>query len=479
MEDFVASAYETALEPGELILAVRVPPLAPGAGWPTARSRSTSGRRPPSPASCTRPAGSPTGPDRGRLGRARAGQAARRGGGARRGRPGGRAGAARARGLRAHRGRQRQRSSTSASWWACSCAARRRGPRGAAEPDPGESPAADVLVVGAGSAGCVLAARLSEDPGRRVCLVEAGGPAGRPPPGRPPPVAVPRRRALRLGIPHRPAGRDRRTGPLMAPRRACWGAPASCTPWPTCAATRPISTPWAEAGGPGWSHDALLPYFIRSESFSRGASAHHGADGPMTVWLPDRLHPVAEAYMRGGRGGRVRALGRPQRPAHGGAGAQQPDDPRRPAGLACPTPTSTRSAARPNLEVVTEALVERVVISGGRATGIEAVVAGERRTLAAGTVVLAAGAVSSPMILMRSGIGAPRGSRAPRHRLRPRAAGGRAQPPRPPPGGGQRLPGAADRRRPRSCSTPSRCSTSTTPGAPRPTSSPPACCCRR
>ena len=221
-------------------------------------------------------------------------------------------------------------------------------------------------------------------------------------------------------------------------------------------------------GRPGWSYEALLPYFIRSEAFSGGASEHHGADGPMPVWLPDRLHPVAEAYMLAAEEAGYAPSG-----DHNGPRMEGParnslmirDGRRVSAADAYLDPV----LGRPNLDVVTAALVERVVVSRGRATGVEVWSTAERRVLRARTVVLAAGAVASPLILMRSGIGPPTSSHVtgwPARWSCPRwGATCTTTSWRP---ATSTVPGAPCR--PRACSTPSRCSTSTTRAARRPTS---------
>jgi pyridoxine 4-oxidase len=263
----------------------------------------------------------------------------------------------------------------------------------------------DVLIVGGGSAGCVLAARLTEDPRRRVCLVEAGGPPGDPR------LADPLQWPYLEGGPfdwaYRTTPQPGTAGRVHGwPRGRVLGGSSQLNAMTHVRGHPSDFDAWAEVAGPEWSHRALLPDFLRSESFSGGASEHHGAAGPMTVWLPDRLHPVAEAFMRA-----AEEAGFPPSGDHNGPRMEGP----------APNSLTIRhgrrvSAAdayldpargRPNLSVVTDALVERVVLEKGRATGVEARVGGERRTLHAETVVLAAGTVSSPLILMRSGIGPP------------------------------------------------------------------------
>ncbi|MFN8124523.1 MAG: GMC family oxidoreductase N-terminal domain-containing protein [Thermoleophilia bacterium] len=265
----------------------------------------------------------------------------------------------------------------------------------------------DVLVVGAGSAGCVLAARLSADPSRRVMLLEAGGP------------------------PTDPRLLDPLQWPFLGDAPYDWGYHTEPQPH---AAGRSFHWPrgrlvggssqlhamghvrghaadfdgWAAVtGDPGWSAEALLPYFIRSEAFSGGASTHHGADGPMTVWLPDELNPVAEAYMRA-----IQELGHPFIGEHNGPAGMQ-GAARNSLMIRDGRRVSTAAAYldpvrdRPNLEIVTHAVVDRVLFAGRRATGVGAIVDDVPQAITAGEVVLAAGAVASPLILMRSGVGRP------------------------------------------------------------------------
>ncbi len=163
---------------------------------------------------------------------------------------------------------------------------------------------------------------------------------------------------------------------------------------------------WAEAGGARWSYEALLPAFCRSESFSGGASAAHGDAGPLPVLLPAaELHPLVQAFMAAGR-----AVGAPHLGDHNAG---------RLAGVAANSLTirdgrrvSVADAymtaeTRRRVNLLTEANVERLLIDGSRIAGIEVRRGGATQTLYADTIVVSAGTVASPLLLMRSGIGDP------------------------------------------------------------------------
>lgn len=259
----------------------------------------------------------------------------------------------------------------------------------------------DILIVGAGSAGCVLANRLSADPGRRVLLLEAG------PRDTNPWIHIP------LGY-----------GKLFADSRVNWAYESE--PEPNLGGRRVFTPRGKVLGGsssinglvyvrgqredfddwgvPGWGFEDLLPCFIRAEDQSRGADAWHGAGGPLAVSdLPDR-HELCEAFIAS-----AQAHGIPRNDdfngaTQEGAGYYQATMRR---GLRVSTAVGYLRPAqrRPNLRVEVEALVTRVLIENGRAVGVEYRQGGLTRTARAGEVILSGGAFNSPQLLQLSGIG--------------------------------------------------------------------------
>ncbi len=167
----------------------------------------------------------------------------------------------------------------------------------------------DVLIIGGGSAGCVVASRLSEDPSCKVALIEAGGwPAD-------PDIADPLKWPA---LQHRAYDWDFRTTPqpFTANRVHDWArgrlmGGSSCLNAMAHVRGHPDDfVPWAEAGGSQWSYDGLLDGFRRSEDFTGAESPERGRGGPMPVYLPDEeVSPVARAYMEAGRSLGVPTLG--------------------------------------------------------------------------------------------------------------------------------------------------------------------------
>jgi pyridoxine 4-oxidase len=263
----------------------------------------------------------------------------------------------------------------------------------------------DVLIVGAGSAGCVLAARLSENPGLRVGLIEAGSPATDPD------IAIPQQWPLLAG---RAYDWRYRTTPQAGtagrahdwPRGRIVGGSSCLHAMAHVRGSREDFKAWSDATGSArWSYEGLLPAFRRLESFSGGSSEHHGADGPLPVWLPSiELSPVVRAYMAAAMASGIPWLGDHNA---GRLVGVAPNSLTIRAGRRVTAADAYLDAARrrANLTVISEALVHRLTLSGARATGVTAQIGGEATTLEAGITILCAGAIASPLLLMRSGIG--------------------------------------------------------------------------
>jgi choline dehydrogenase len=265
---------------------------------------------------------------------------------------------------------------------------------------------ADYIIVGGGSAGCVLAARLAEDPGARVLLLEAG-PSER---GRLK-MRIPlawrdtfRDPAVSWGFQTEPeAYADGRVVP--APRGRVLGGCASVNGMMYSRGCRADYDAWARAGISGWGYDDVLPYYRRSEANWRGDSQWHGAEGPLTVarhqpdeFIYSRLIETAGRlgyrHLDDFHGADFEGFSAPDFNVHRGERASTVTRFLRPA------------MRRANLQVVTDALARRVLFDGRRATGVEYEIDGQPRTAhAARAVVLAAGAFNSPQLLLLSGIG--------------------------------------------------------------------------
>jgi len=263
----------------------------------------------------------------------------------------------------------------------------------------------DFIVIGAGSAGCVLASRLSQDPSCRVLLLEAG------PRDWNPLIHMPA--GLGRLVNNRTINWDYSTEPVPAlrgrrlwwPRGKVLGGSSSINAMCYTRGTPRDYDEWHAAGADGWHWDAVLPWFLRAEGNARGAGPLHGADGPLRVSDLRHVNPLSQAFIDAG----VQA-GWPRNDDFNGASqagvglyqVTQRDGARCSAAAAYLAP----ARGRPNLHVVTGAQVQRIVIERSRATGVEYRRRGRiHRATTEAEVLLSGGAINSPQLLMLSGIG--------------------------------------------------------------------------
>lgn len=262
------------------------------------------------------------------------------------------------------------------------------------------------LIVGGGTAGSVLAARLSEDPERTVILVEAG-PAGDTPPelldGATIPAALPGHPANWAYESELMPGRA-----AVVPRGRLLGGSSTVNGGYFVRARPGDFARWAEAGGSHWRHAAVLPLLAALEDdLDFGSEPGHGDDGPMRVQRPPQTDELPAAFTAA-----ARELGFPVEPdknALGGPPGVGPVPSTIVAGVRVSTAAAylRDAASRPNLTILGDARVARVLVEGGRAVGVELLRGASRETkiLEAAEVVLCAGATASAQLLMLSGIG--------------------------------------------------------------------------
>jgi choline dehydrogenase len=271
--------------------------------------------------------------------------------------------------------------------------------------DMGHPEEFDFIVIGAGSAGCVLANRLTESGRYSVLLLEAGGRDRNPwihiPLGYGKLFTNPKVNWLYQSEPE-PELNGRQ---IIQPRGKVLGGSSSINGLLYVRGQREDFDHWRQLGNAGWSFEDVLPYFKKSENQERGADDLHGADGPLCVSDVSEPHPLCEAFIEASE-----QAGFPRNddfngPDQEGAGYFQLTARN---GRRSSTATGYLKSARkrPNLTIVSDALTTRILMSGRRATGVEYRVGGETRVAhAKGEVILSAGAFGSPQIMQLSGLG--------------------------------------------------------------------------
>ncbi|RWM39169.1 GMC family oxidoreductase N-terminal domain-containing protein [Mesorhizobium sp.] len=270
----------------------------------------------------------------------------------------------------------------------------------------------DYVIAGGGSAGSTLAARLSEDPSKKVCLLEAGGdgkdlliraPAGIIAllPGRP--------KINNWGFETVPQeGLGGRRG--YQPRGKALGGSSAINAMLYTRGNRRDYDEWADLGCDGWSWDEVLPYFRHAEGNQRGSDALHGGDGPLRVAEQQEPRPIAKAFVEACGENQIRRNEDFNGPEQEGAGLYQVTQfwGERRNGERCSAAAAYLHPAigRPNLTVVTGAHATGVWLDGKRAKGVRYRIGkGEAVAEARREVILCGGAFGSPQLLLLSGIG--------------------------------------------------------------------------
>ena len=264
----------------------------------------------------------------------------------------------------------------------------------------------DYIIVGAGSAGCVLANRLSEDPANKVLLVEAGGSDRRFFIQMPIGYGVTYHQKKVNWMYSTEPSPDADNKPSYWPRGKVMGGSSSINAMVYVRGNPKDFDEWSEAGNPGWSYKEVLPYFKKMESWQNGADNFRGGDGPLHVSeVSNQLHPLCDNFLSAAQeigiklnpdmnGEKQEGVGNYQITTHKGQ--------RMSASRAYIWPKKGRS----NLTIVKNARVTKVLIKNKRAYGVEYLKSGKtHKATALREVILSAGSINSPQLLQLSGVG--------------------------------------------------------------------------
>jgi choline dehydrogenase len=262
----------------------------------------------------------------------------------------------------------------------------------------------DYIIVGAGSAGCVLASRLSEDPDVSVLVLEAGGPDTLDSIHMP--VAFGQLFKTALDWDYSSAPEPLCNGRrIYLPRGKTLGGCSSCNAMIYIRGNRVDYDEWRDLGNAGWGYDDILPYFKRAEDNERGASEYHGVGGPLSVSDGRSRNVMMPAFLEAAQGAGLSLNDDFNGAAQDGVGCYQVTQR---GGRRCSAAVAYLHPAlqRPNVSVETFVQVHRVLFEGNRATGVSGGRLGETLEFRARReVILCGGAYNSPQLLMLSGVG--------------------------------------------------------------------------
>ncbi len=265
----------------------------------------------------------------------------------------------------------------------------------------------DFIIVGAGSAGAVLANRLSASGRHSVLLVEAGGP------GRNPWIHIPIGYAKLFQNAHYNWMYETEPEPelngrkVYQPRGKVLGGTSAINGLVYIRGQKEDYDLWAQMGNKGWSYDDVLPLFRRAEDQENGANEYHGVGGPLAVSNPREPHELCEAFIRAGAEVGLKRNDDFNGPEQEGIGYFQTTSRN---GIRCSTAAGylKQARGRRNLTILTHALATRLIFEGKRAAGLSFIHEGKpKRARGAREIILSAGAIATPQLLELSGVGQP------------------------------------------------------------------------